>query len=413
MNFPFFIARRYFFAKSIPNVIHIIAGISLAGITLSGFALITILSVFNGFEDLVSRLYNTFDPDLKIIPATGKYFLPDEKKIDSIRNLPYVEAVSPVLEDNFVIIYKEEQSIATFKAIEPAYLKTTGIDSMMSAGEPIIEDEDNYYALLGAGVRAKLSLPGKDLQHPMEVIIPRKSVPFNQAFPQQNLNRRLIMAGGVFSVQQDFDSRYVLLPLEFARELTEEPKKVTSLEIRLKKKANLGRAQNQVEDIMGQNVRVLDRRQQQPSLYKVMRTEKVAVYLILTFILIIAAFNMVGALLMLAIEKKKDMMLLESFGATPENIKNIILYEGLLLSFTGGMAGLALGALVCWLQMQYGFVKIAQGGTFVVNAYPVAFDFTDFILVFVTVVVMGFLASWFPATTAYRKISASELKSTR
>jgi len=413
MNLPFFIARRYFFSRKISNVIHIIAGISLAGIMVGAFALITILSAFNGFEDVVSKLYNTFDSDLRVTPAQGKYFLPDSATLVKIRKLKGVEAITPVIEENALVKYKEKQTIATFKAIDPKYLATTGIDSMIFLGDAVLTDEDHInYSLVGAGVGSKLGLQGYDENYLIQIYVPKKGVQ-TVLNPEKAFNRKGIFCGGIFSIQQDFDSRYILLPINFARELVQEPKKVTSLEINVKADGDIDDVREQAADLLGKNFKVQDRYQQQPLLYKVMRSEKLAVYLVLSFILLIAAFNLIGALLMLAIEKKKDMAILVSMGATPKFIQHIIMLEGIILSFTGAVAGIVLATIICWLQMKYGFVKIAEGSTFVIQSYPIAFKVGDFVLVLVTVLVLGFVASYYPAHLANRQTDVDILRGRR
>ncbi|RYD77185.1 MAG: ABC transporter permease, partial [Sphingobacteriales bacterium] len=409
MNLPFFIARRYFFSRKISNVIHIIAGISLAGIMVGAFALITILSAFNGFEEVVGKLYNTFDSDLRITPVQGKYFLPDSVKLLKIRKLEGVTALTEVIEENALVKYREKQTIATFKAIEPKYLASTGIDSMIFVGEPVLTDKNIHYTLVGAGVGAKLNLQAYDDTNPLQVYVPKKGeqtvLNADKAF-----NRKGIFCSGVFSIQQDFDSRYILLPIDFARDLVQEPQKITSIEVNIKNDDDIEDISESVSQLLGKGFKVADRYQQQPLLYKVMRSEKLAVYLVLSFILLIAAFNLIGALLMLAIEKQKDMAILVSMGATPKTIQNIIMLEGLILSFSGAVAGILLATLVCWLQMKYGFVKISEGSTFVIQSYPIAFDIWDFVLVFITVIVLGFIASYYPAHLANRKTDVEILR---
>lgn len=410
MNLPFFIARRYFFSRKISAVIHIIAGISMIGITVGTFALIAILSTFNGFEEIVSRLYNTFDSDLKITPAQGKYFTIDSAQLQQIRGMDGVQAVTPVIEENALVIFREKQTIATIKAIDPAYLPSTGIDTMIYLGDSFLAYEGRQYALLGAGVAGKLGAPGFDDEYALHIYVPKKDqrviLSAEKAFNQKN-----IYAAGIFSVQQEFDSRYILVPLDFARDLTQEPERITSLEVNVRADEDIEPLREKMGTLLGPGLRIHDRYQQQPMMYKVMKTEKLMVYLILSFVLLIAAFNLIGALLMLAIEKQQDMATLLSMGATPQLIRNIIFSEGIILSLGGAILGMITGFIVCWLQMKYGFLKIAEGSTFVIKAYPIAFNIWDFVLVFITVIVLGFLASWYPAVTAHRKLDVGLLKS--
>jgi ABC-type lipoprotein release transport system permease subunit len=382
----------------------------MLGILVGSFALITILSSFNGFEEVVSKLYNTFDSDIKLKPAHGKYFSLDSAKLREIRGYPSVQDFTPVIEENALLKYRDRQTIATFKAVNPPYLKSTGIDTMVLAGKPDIEENGINYAIVGAGVASKLNLGASDDMSPLQVYVPKKDVKVI-INPEVAFNRKNILSGGIFSVQQDFDNKYLIVPIHFARELMNEPILCTSFEINLKENANLDRSRDAIQEIVGPEVSVLDRYQQQPLLYKVMHSEKLAVYLVLTFILLIAAFNLIGALLMFAIEKQKDMAILISMGATPKLIKDIILLEGVILSLTGALIGIGAGWLLCWLQQKYGFVKIAEGSTFVIDAYPIAFQLSDFILVLCTVVLLGLAASWYPAVRAYNRLNIEILRS--
>lgn len=410
MNLSFFIARKYFFSKKISGVIHVISLISVIGIMVGTFALVTILSSFNGFEEVVSQLYNTFDSDLKLSPQKGKYFELNATQIEKIKKLPAVQAFTPVIEENVLLRYQDKETIATIKAVSPKYLYTTGIDSMIIVGNINLQAGGANYALVGAGVAGKLNLQTDDEFNPLQIYVPKKDVKI-ALNPEKAFNQKNIMSGGVFSIQQDFDNRYLIIPIDFARELLHEPSKVTAYEVNIKKNYSIEKAQEAIQKISGSFVSVNDRYQQQPMLYKVMRSEKLVVYLILSFILLIAAFNLVGALLMLAIEKQKDMAVLLSLGATPKLVQDVILMEGLILSFSGAISGIFFGWLICFLQMKFGFVKIAEGTTFVIDAYPVAFQFTDFVLVFATVIILGFAASYYPAITAYKRLDTEALRS--
>jgi lipoprotein-releasing system permease protein len=409
LNIPLYIARRYFFSSRISGVVHIIAIISMLGILVGSFALITILSSFNGFETVVSKLYNTFDSDLKIKPTSGKYFHLDSQAISAINHLSEVQAFTPVIEENALVKYRDRQTIATFKAVDPDYLKTTGIDTMVLAGQPSIYDNGVNYALVGAGVGSKLNLGASDDMSPLQIFVPKKDVKVILN-PEVAFNRKNILSGGIFSVQQDFDNKYIVVPIRFARELIEDSVGVTSYEVNLRDNASLSSISDKIQQIVGPRAKVLDRYEQQPMLYKVMHSEKLAVYLVLTFILLIAAFNLVGALLMLAIEKQKDMAILISMGATPKLVKDIILMEGVILSLSGALIGIGVGWFVCWLQQKYGFVKIAEGSTFVIDAYPISFQPGDFVLVLFTVVMLGLAASWYPAVTAFKRLNIEILR---
>ena len=393
-------------------MIHVISLIAVAGIFFGTAALIIILSAFNGFESIVGKLYASFDSDLKIQAISGKYFIPDSLKILQVQRLDNIKAITPVIEENALFKYRSNQNIGTIKAFDPIYIKSTGIDSMLVAGNDTVHQDSTDYAILGGGIANKLNIHGYDAIHPIQVFFPKKGVEISSLNPGNSLAEKNIRIGGIFSIQQDFDNRFVLIPIQFARELLDEPKAVTSIEVILKDKSQVASIQSKIQDILGPGFQVLDRYQQHPSLYKVMHVEKAAVYLVLSLILLIATFNLVGALLMLALEKQKDMAILLSMGATSVVVHRIIAFEGLLLSVSGAVLGMIVGGVICWLQMQYGFVKL--GGdetTFVVNAYPIDLKAVDFIMVFATVLVLGFLASWFPARMAHKKINVDVLSS--
>ena len=375
------------------------------------FALVAVLSTFNGFEEVVSKLYNTFESDIRITPVQGKYFVPDGAKMARLKAIKGVWGITPVIEDNAMLYYRDGQNVSSFKAIEPSYLHTTGMDTMVYSGHPMLRDRNVNYALVGAGVAGRLGLRGFDREFPLKLYIPRKGVEFSQNNPEYSMNQMSIVSGGIFSVQQEFDSKYILVPLAFGRELIEDPKSITAIEINIKNDRIIPQVQAEVQRILGADFKVEDRFQQQPLLYKVMRTEKLSVYLVLSFILLIAAFNLIGALLMLAIEKQGDMAVLMSMGAQPVLIRNIILMEGLILSVGGALLGMGLGFIVCWLQMKYGFLKLSEGTTFVINAYPVAFKWMDFVVIFITVLGLGFLASYYPAMTVNKRVNVQMLRS--
>ncbi len=407
MNLSLFIARKYFYSGKIRGVIHVISSVSLLGIAVGSFALIVILSSFNGFEEVVTKLYNTFNSDLKITPVTGKYFSLDSLTYNKIKKTEGVIAITPVIEENALLQYKEQQTIAKFKAIDPAFVKFVGLDSMMLAGDPLLAENNVPYALVGNTANSRLNLNGPDDFNPLQVFVPRRGS--YSGDPMKAFNNANIIAGGIYSVLQDLDN-YIILPLPFARELVNEPAMYTSIELRTEKDADVAAIQQKIQNLTGSKYNVNDRHQQEPSLYKVMKTEKFSVYLILSLVLLISAANIIGAILMLAIEKKKDMMILLSMGATPGLAQRILLMEGLLLTGAGAVFGLSLGTLVCWLQMKYSIIRLPSNTTFVVNAFPVALNINDFILVTVTIVIIGLATSWFPARSAYKRLGIEDLR---
>ncbi len=413
MRVLWLIARRYFFSRQIKGVVHVISGISLLAITVGTFALITVLSVFNGFEALVSQLFNTFDSDLKLLPEKGKYFVLSAEELAKIRGLEGVMAVSPIIEENALFVYRDNQTVGTFKAMLPEFLPSTGIDTMIRLGEGILAEDGVNYSLVGADVATKLKLPGIDEFNPVQIYLPKRGR-VNTLDPTQSFHIESVNQGGIFSTLQEFDSKYMLIPLSLGSALVEQDTAFTSYEVNLASEQKRKVIQQEIAAIVGEQVKVLDRFQQQPTLYKVMRSEKLGTYLILTFILLIAAFNLTGALMILAIEKQRDAGILQTIGLTVGATRRIILMDGLLYSVGGGLVGLLLGTVICYLQQQYGFVPISSGeSTFVVKAFPVRFKVSDFFLVLVTVTALGALASWYPARNAFRLDTVRLLKGRR
>lgn len=408
MNLAFKIARKYFFSGKINGVVHIISAISMLGVLVGTAALIIILSVFNGFESLVLSLYNTFDPDVKIMPAQGKYFsLSDEQK-NKLDNLNGLIAYSPIIEENVLLRYGEEQTFAKIKGIEPHFLATTGIDTTVFLGSPLLFQNGRRQALVGMGVSAKLSISVYNDYASLKFYLPKadKKVILN---PRKAFNEAKIAPGGIFSIQKDFDDKYVLTPYSFAADLTKHPNELTALELNFDKGFDLDKAKALCKKALGDGFIIQDRFEQHSFLYKILRSEKLAVYLILTFVLLIAAFNLIGSLTMLSIEKKKDVAIIASLGAERNLIKKVFLYQGLMLSFTGAFSGILIGTLICWIQQKYSIIQLG-GGTFVTEAYPVEFNGTDHILVAITVFGIGYLASYFPAKTAANKIDYKQLQ---
>lgn len=360
--------------------------------------LILVLSVFNGFEGLVISLYNSFNPDFTITAREGKSFTPDSLQLLELKKMEGVRALTEVVEENALLTYADRQYIATVKGVQPGYGSITGIDSAMYYGDFRLKNGNEDLAVVGLGIEQAL---GVNYDNPfgfLTVYIPRKdrTTAIN---PEDAFNRAPIKPVGSFAIQSEFDSKYVFVPLGFARWLTGYDKQVSYLEVAVIPGTDTYRLQQQIQQLMGPAFDVRNRLQQNAVLYKVMRTEKWAVYAILTFILIIAAFNIVGSLSMLVIEKKKDIAILKAMGADEGLIRKIFLFEGTLLSFIGCGAGFLLALMIIVVQQQFQILKIG-GGSFVIDAYPVEMKALDFALVFLTVISIGLLASWFPSWRA-------------
>lgn len=406
MNFPLFIAKRYLFAKKSRNTINLISAISVVGVSVGTMALIVVLSVFNGFDSLVHSLFNAFDPDLKITVKEGKRFSASTPSINILRTTPGVQYVSEVVEENALLKYGNKQYIATIKGVDDAFMKMSGIDSMIVDGKFTLRNGKNEYAVVGQGVAIKLGI-GLNFITPIVIYVPRRDqqVSLN---PEKAFNRKYIFPSGIFAIQQDFDSKYLLIPIDFARNLMGITNEVSALELKINPALNMEEIQKNVQKIMGSSFNVKNRYEQEELLYRIMKTEKWAIYFILTFILIVASFNVIGSLTMLIIEKKKDIGVLRSMGTDLAGIRKIFLFEGWGISVLGALIGLVFGFLICWLQQTYGLVKLQGSGSFVIDAYPVQMVLFDFFLVLLTVSGVGFLAAWYPVRYITRKFIKQE-----
>jgi len=404
VNLSLYIARRYLFARKSRNAINVISAISVAGVTVGTMALIIILSVFNGLEDMVRSIFGTFDPDLEIRVVEGKAFIPDNSKIASLAELKGVAGYSMVLEENALLRYGDKQYIATVKGVEDDYSTITGLDSVMADGEFVLRGENGReFAVVGLGVSNNLGI-GLRFLTPLNIYVPRRTGKAS-ALTSDTFIREYIFPSGIFSVEQEFDSRHIFIPISMMRRLLEYDREITSIELKLLPGAEVDRVQPMVEELFGDSFAVKNKFQQQEIFYKVMKSEKLAIFVILSFILLIASFNVIGSLTMLIIEKEKDIGILRNLGADNRLIRKIFLIEGWLISVIGAFAGLFLGAFVCWLQLKFDLVKL-QGETLIIPAYPVVMKFTDFLMVLTTVLAIGFWAAWYPVRYMSRKFLA-------
>jgi len=395
VRLPFFIARRYLFAKKSHNIINIISGISAAGIMVGTIALIIVLSVFNGFEHVIVSLFNTFDPDIRITLVEGKTFHTGDIASDKIKKMNGIVRYTDVLEENALLRCNDRQYFATIKGVSPEFQQSSGLDSMLVEGDMILESKGEPFAVAGRGVAFYLGLNPQDMVHKLEIYVPRRGA--TAARPDQAFNSASLFTSGIFAIQDDFDSKYVLLPLNFTRELLNYTDEVSAVELGLKKGTETEKIQKELQAIVGPRFKVENRFQQQSTLYSLMKSEKLAVFFILGFILLIASFNVIGSLSMLIIEKKKDIKILWSLGADGRLIRRIFLVEGLLVTTLGALTGLILGAGICWVQQHFGIVKLqVSGGSFLIDSYPVSMQLFDFVMVFLTVFFIGLAAVIFP-----------------
>jgi len=406
VKLPLYIALRYLFAKKSRNAINVISSISVAGVTVGTMALIIVLSVFNGLETLVRSIFNTFDPDLKITPAEGKTFIPDSASLNLLASVNGVACYSLCVEENALLRYGDRQFVATIKGVDGNYAEVTGIDSSMWDGEFILlSDQGRQFAVPGIGVANYLGMR-VNFVTPLNIYVPKRTGSVDLD-PENAFIRNYIFPSGIYQVEQEFDSKYVFVPVDFARELLEYKSEVTSLEIKFEEGAREADVQRDVTKIFREGYIVQNKYEQQEIFYKVMRSERIAIFFILTLILIIASFSIIGSLTMLIIEKERDIGILRSLGADNMLIRKIFIFEGWLISIIGAVAGIILGFLICWIQQEYGIVTL-QSDSLIVNAYPVEMKVRDFIIVPLTVLLIGFWAAWYPVRFLTKKYLAND-----
>ena len=407
MNFPFYIARRYLFSKKSTHAINVISAISAVGVAVATMALIVTLSVFNGFHDLVATFFTSFDPQIEVGPAQGKTAPADDPVLQKIRQMPQVEVATECLKDQALAIYRGKQTMVTLMGVDNSFEQMSRIDEILyGEGAFILHAANLNFGIVGARLAETLGM-NANWDGSLLIYAPRKTGQLDMATLSDGFGvDSLISPGSVFMVKQGkYDRDHVLAPISFARSLFEQQGMLSSLQIRLKNGSDLDEVKNEMKTIAGDKYRVLDRYEQQEDTFRIMKVEKFIAYIFLTFILIVASFNIIGSISMLIIDKKNDVVTLRNLGATDKQIKRIFLFEGRLISFLGAMAGLLLGLLLCWLQQQFGLVALGQSsGTFVVDAYPVSVHPEDVVAVFVTVVVVGFLAVWYPVRYFSRRL---------
>ena len=407
MNLPFYIARRYLFSKKKHNAINIISGISVCGVALATLALVCTLSIFNGFQDMVAGFFTAFDPELKITIREGKVFEPQGAAFQEVRSLPEIAVWTETLEENAMVQYKDRQAMAIIKGVEDNFEELTFIDSLLyGAGEFILHDSIVDYGVLGVELISELGT-GLQFVDPLQVYAPKRNVRVNMANPSASFNRDYLFSPGVVFVvnQQKYDARYILTSLSFARNLFNYDTEVSAVELKLKPGADVTAVQRKIARILGDEFVVLDRYEQQADVFRIMEIEKFISYLFLTFILAIACFNVIGSLSMLILDKREDVETLRNLGADDRLIARIFLFEGRLISLFGALSGIVLGLLLCYIQQRFGIISLGGGnGSFIVDAYPVSVHVTDVVLIFITVVTVGFLSVWYPVHYLTRRL---------
>ena len=399
MNFPFYIARRYLFSKKSTNAINVISGISVVGVAVATMALLVTLSVFNGFHDLVASFFTQIDPQLKVTPVKGKTALAADPILTKLRQLPEVDVATECLEDQALAMYGDRQMMVKVKGVDDNFDQLTHIrDILEGDGTYELHAADIDYGIPGLGVAYQLGL-GYSFQQPLRIFAPRREGQLDLTNPAEGfVEDELYSPGVLFCMQQGkYDRHYIITSLRFARRLYQADGQLSSLEIRLKPGSDFEAVKRHMQQIAAGKYYVRDRYEQQDDTFRIMKVEKLIAYIFLTFILVIACFNIIGSLSMLIIDKRDDVVTLRNLGASDRQITRIFLFEGRMISVLGAVVGLLLGLLLCWLQQQYGLVRLGSSeGNFVVDAYPVSVHPWDIVLIFITVIAVGFLSVWYP-----------------
>lgn len=407
--FPLYIARRYLFSRKSHHTINIISAISVVGVVLATTALVITLSVFNGFSDLVASFFTAFDPQLKISLVEGKTVSSKDSALSRLRSNPDIATYTEVLEDQALIVGTNRQYVVTIKGVDDSFAEQADLSSLLYGdGEFILHADVLEYGVMGIRLASSLGL-GTHYEGGLPIYAPRRGERVNMANPMQSFNKdELYSPGIVFAVNQtQYDANYILTSIQFARNLFDQPGQVSGIELGLREGVSIRRAQANIQAQLGPRFKVENRYEQQADVFRIMQVEKFIAYLFLTFILLVASFNIIGSLSMLMIDKKADVETLRALGASNPQIGNIFLIEGWLISGLGAILGIIIGLLLCWGQQTFGWVKMGQSaGSFLIEAYPVSIHIADIFVIFATVLAVSIVAVWWPV----RRMSRNLLK---
>lgn len=407
-NFSFYVARRYMFSKKSVGAINVISFISVAGVAVGTMALVIVLSVFNGFHDLVASLFTNFDPQIEVVPVKGKTINADAPELDRIRHLDFVDVATDVVEDQAIAVYGDRQRMVTVMGVDENFDQLTNIsDILYGDGDFTLRVANLYFGVPGIRLAQDLGLGARWTDY-LKIYAPmRRGQLTDLDTPTDGfVVDSLLSPGVVYAVNQNkYDRDRIITSIYFARQLFDQDGMLSSLQLRLKPGTDLSTAKREIKAAAGEKFRVLDRFEQQADTFRIMQIEKVLAYVFLTFILIVACFNIISSLSMLIIDKKNDINTLHNLGANDRQIQSIFLYEGRIISAVGALIGIGLGLALCGLQQAFGFVKMGESsGTFIVNAYPVSVHYWDVLVVFITVILIGWAASWIPARRLRKQI---------
>ena len=408
MNFPFYIARRYLFSKKSTHAINVISLISVLGVAVATMALVVVLSGFNGFSDLVASFFTNFDPQLKIEATKGKAMPADDPLLVKVKHLPDVEVATECVQDQALAVYHDKQDMVTVKGVEDNFDSLTHISNILYGdGDFTLHVANLQYGVIGIRLAQDLGT-GVTWQDYLQIYAPQREGQYDASNPTNAFVKdSLVSPGALFQVKQSkYDQGYIITSIDFARRIFNRQGEVTSLELRMKPGVDIDNAKEEIQAMLGDKYKVLDRYEQQADTFNIMRIEKLFAYVFLTFILMVACFNIIGSLSMLIIDKKNDVITLRNLGATDGQIRRIFLFEGRMISAAGAVIGIVLGLILCWLQQTYGLVQLGdQAGNFVVNAYPISVHPEDILLIFLTVILVGWLSVWYPVRHMSRKLT--------
>ena len=407
MNFPFYIARRYLFSKKSTHAINIISTISAVGVAVATMALVVTLSVFNGFHDLVASFFTTFDPQLKVVPVSGKTVAADDPTLKTICSLKQVKVATEIVEDMALATYNGRQAMVKIKGVEDNFDSLTHIREILEGdGEYCLHAADMHYGIVGIRLAERFGM-GYTFQNELKIYAPKREGQLNLANPQDGfVEGNLYSPGVLFCVKQGkYDKNYILTSIAFARNLFAQQGMVSAVELRLKPGSDFDGVKAEMNKIGEGKFRVLDRYEQQEDTFKIMKIEKLIAYIFLTFILVVACFNLIGSISMLIIDKRNDVVTLRNLGANDSQIVRIFLFEGRMISTLGALAGIAVGLLLCWMQQQWGLVGLGRSsGSFIIDSYPVSVHPEDVIVIFITVLAVGYAAVWYPVRYFSRRL---------
>jgi len=397
LNFPLYIAKRYLFSKSKNNAINIITGIAAVGIVVGAMALFVVLSVFSGLREFSLSFSNDFDPDLKGTAVTGKFFSLTSQQEQNLTQIPGIASYSKVLEERVLFFFDGKEQVTYLKGVDNKFTQTNVVEQNVVSGKWL--KPNTIEVVIGYGISEKLSLGLYDFNNPFEVYVPRKGKGVIES-EAEAFNKTRLIPVGIYAISEDLDQKYVFCDLTLAQELLElQPNQLSGIEIKLKPNADEAAVMKQVSDLFQNKIQIRNRAQQNATLYKMLNTENIAVYLIFTLVIIIALFNLIGALIMMILDKKSNLKTLHSLGSDIKDLKKIFLLQGSLLSVFGGLIGLVLGMVIVIIQQQFKWVMITES-----LAYPVVFSLQNVAIVFATIVTLGVVSSWIASSRVSKKL---------